>query len=223
MKSSIAKILAACLLAGMLVPLSASAAPGAAICRISGSVSLVDPADQIAPFTPLPLSDIRRPGAYDFKDTNIACLGTLGTSPINAIYSVTARGTTTGLTDPAGDNCNDAKNGTANGVFNNLFIATRTGAAVGATPSGPANLNGQVIFNRIGNLVLVDGNIADPAAGATYQYSVQLNFTPGGRDANDAPSFDPNQFRGCLPDAAGGTGGVTTAALDGMVQIRSLA
>jgi hypothetical protein len=223
MKSSIAKILVGGLLAGLLVPWSASAAPGGAVCRISGSVSLVDPADQSAPFTPLPLSDVRRPGAYDFKDTNIACLGTLGTTPINAVYSVQARGTTTGLTDPAGDNCNDAKNAAPNGVFDNSFIATRTAAAVGATPSGPANLNGVVNFSRVGSLVLVEGNIADPAAGATYQYAVQLNFSPGGRDASDLPSFDPNQFRGCLPDAVGGTGGITTAALDGFVQIRSLA
>lgn len=208
MRKSVAFLTAGVLLVLAFSFSGAVAAPTTA-CLVTGSVQLVDRADQTAPFTTLPLNDAPRLGAYDFIDTNIICNGAF-----SGTYSVIARGTSTGLTSSAGETCSDGKNDAATGIWTNTLTATKQAGS----GSGPSTMNGTVTFTRRETYVHVIGTLDNPATPANpdFPYTADLNFTPGTRLLNTVPQPDPAQAAGCAPVV---TGGVTTAALDGIALI----
>jgi hypothetical protein len=208
MKATVARALVGgALIFGMLGTGSAPAANDVTVCRVTGTVSLVN-RDTGAP---LPLNDVPRKGAYIFHDTNIICTGT-----INATYEVDASGTSTGIADPAaGEDCNQGQN---DAPLLPDYPNTFTAKISPGSGSGPAQLNGAVLFKRFGGLVLVTGDINDPAttAAVDYRYQGIFQFTPGTRFM-DLPQPNPSQIIGCFPEISGG---VTTAALDGIAIVR---
>lgn len=217
MRKGVARLLVLGVVLSTAFSLTGSHAATLVVCKVSGSVALVNRTLTNGQMTPLQLSDVARKGAYSFNETNLLCSGTF-----SGTYAVTARGSSTGNVGTAGETCDEGKNdvaGTGTNGIDPIFNNRLTAPKVAGSGTGPSNISGEVNFLRIGSTVHVSGGLDTDGNGSNdASYTADLQFTPGTRNPQDLPVLDPAQALGCAP---GVPGGVVSAALDGLAIIRA--